>query len=256
MTLELMRRGWSVRTWDLEKGLDAMDLFSGSSRLYNATAKFDLVVHAAARSPHRAAIDSDSSSHIYNQLLDAAMFDWAVRTKQGRVLYLSSCAVLDAIPDDYGNVKLTGERLARQARDAGLPVTVVRPFSGYGEDQGTNWPFGAFLARAKAREDPFSVWGLGTQIRDWIHIDDIVSGALAVAGAWTTYPVSLCTGRGTSMKDLILMMCAEVGYTPALACQLDQSTGPSVRLGDPFMMNKFYKPIVTLEDGVRRALEG
>ena len=37
----------------------------------------------------------------------------------------------------------------------------------------------AFMARAYTRQDPFVIWGDGSQIRDWIHVSDIVSGLLA-----------------------------------------------------------------------------
>ncbi|WP_344457460.1 NAD-dependent epimerase/dehydratase family protein, partial [Actinocorallia aurantiaca] len=135
MVAELERRGWDVDGVDVSsadgwRGLDALEVF----RFHQV--RYDLVVHCAARSPHRAAIDAAPSMMAYNLQLDAAMFDWAVRTHQGRVLYLSSSAVYPAglqrqgapwLPleedlaggdqigfpaDSYGWTKLTGERMA------------------------------------------------------------------------------------------------------------------------------------------------
>src|SRR6266498_4063810 len=201
---ELRARGWDVAGWDVAEHKDCLFLFHNDV----PGAPYDLVVHAAARSPHRAAIDGLPGTHVYNQLLDAAMFEWAIRTGQRRVLYLSSCAVLDPEPDAYGQVKLAGERMAGQARACGVPVSVVRPYSGYGEDQSGQFPFGAFVARARRRADPFEIWGDGKQVRDWIHVDDLVAGALAVARAGTDEPVSLCTGTGTSMLQLARLVVA------------------------------------------------
>ena len=251
MCRALVQRGYEVSRSDFTYNWDARDLFAADPV---AVGYFDLVVHAAARSPHRAAIDGDPASTIYNQFLDAAMFDWAVRTGQGRVLYLSSCAAADAEPDDHGLLKLTGERMAAQARRAGLPVTVVRPYSGYGEDQSDLFPFGAFVARAKARKDHFAIWGTGGQVRDWIHVDDVVAGALAVVDSGTEEPVSLCTGIGTSMTDLALMMCTEVGYSPQFVMHWDRPAGVAYRVGDPTRMLEFYTPQVTLAEGIKRAL--
>jgi nucleoside-diphosphate-sugar epimerase len=205
MCQELVFRDYEVHRCDIVFG-QSMFALAGA-----VMAHYDLVVHAAAQSPHRAAIDGDPASTIYNQHLDAAMFDWAVRTGQGRMLYLSSCAAADAEPDDYGLLKLTGERLAAQARRAGLPVTVVRPYSGYGEDQSEDFPFGAFVARAKRREDPFTIWGDGQQVRDWIHVDDVVAGARAVADGGTQEPVELCTGMSTTLRELAQMKCDQSG---------------------------------------------
>ena len=231
---------------DIQCGSDALALFRRSETRY------DLVIHAAARAPHRVAIDTQPASHIYNRMLDAAMFDWAVRTGQGRVLYLSSCAVLDETPDAYGRYKLAGEDMARHAREAGIPVTVVRPFSGYGEDQSEDFPFGAFIGRAKRREDPFELWN-GAAVRDWIHIDDVVAGALAVVESGTEEPVSLCTGIGTSCADVAALAAEAAGYQPQFVVR--GGTGANYRVGDPTVLHQFYKPAVTLAEGVTRALQ-
>lgn len=243
----LPRHGWQVDVNDIQAGPGLMELVG--RREHN---RYDLVVHAAAASPHRAAIDGVPASHIYNRMLDAALFDWAVRTGQGRVLYISSCAVLDEAPDAYGLYKLAGETMARHARDAGLPVTVVRPYSGYGEDQSEDFPFGAFVARAKRREDPFSLWN-GAAVRDWIHVDDLVAGALAVVQDGTTEPVSLCTGVGTSCGDVAALVCREVGYMPTFVSQPHRPQGASRRVGDPTAMLELYQPKIDLAEGVRRA---
>lgn len=246
---ELERRGYTVTRCDIVTGTNALDWFDADGSFY------DLVVHAAASSPHRAAIDNEPMHLAANLQLDAAMFDWAVRTEQGRVLYLSSCAVLDQ-SDDYGFTKLAGERLAAAARRSGLPVTVVRPFSGYGEDQSELFPFRALTERARRREDPFTIWGDGSQVRDWIHIDDVVAGMLAVADSGTEKPVSLCTGIGTSMVDLARMACDFVGYQPLFYFQTNTHPGVARRVGDPTVLHQFYVPQVSLDAGVKRALGG
>jgi nucleoside-diphosphate-sugar epimerase len=185
-------------------------------------------------------------------MLDAALFDWAVRTGQRRVLYLSSCAVLDEKPDAYGQYKLAGETMAQHARDAGVAVTVVRPYSGYGEDQSEDFPFGAFVARAKRRQDPFPLWNPDA-VRDWIHVDDVISGALAIVESGTEYPVSLCTGIGTSCGDLARMVCEIAGYHPAFLTEAGMPQGTHRRVGDPAVMLTHYTPKVDLAEGIWRA---
>lgn len=274
---ELDRRGWDTVGMDIvepEASTDAVEFF----RYAPAHMTYDLIVHAAASAPHRAAIDGEYTHMARNVQLDAAMFDWAVRTGQGRVIYLSSSAAYptylqepsswQALEEDhidltdaeepdsvYGWTKLTGERMAVQARKAGLDVTVVRPFSGYGEDQSENFPFRAILERVKRREDPLTIWGDGTQVRDWIHIDDVVAGMLAVAESGTEDPVNLCTGLGTTMLQLAELACYHSGWTPETVKRLtDKPAGVAYRVGDPDRFNRFYVPSVSLSEGVRRAL--
>jgi nucleoside-diphosphate-sugar epimerase len=276
MVAELDRRGWEVDARDIVTGrcLDnALEVFFYQNQVY------DLVVHAAAQAPHRAAIDRRPATAIYNRMLDAAMFEWAVRTGQRRVLYLSSSAVYPvtrqlapaewgrplaeieradfddgAPPDPYGETKLLGERLALAAEACGVPVHVVRPFSGYGEDQSLDFPFGAFLDRVRRREDPFPIWGDGRQVRDWIHIDDVVAGALAAVEQDVREPVNLCTGRGTPLIELAAMMHEAAGYAPDVALIPDAPGGVAYRVGDPGRLLGIYRPKVSLEEGVARAL--
>lgn len=231
---------------------DAMSVFHNPLNLPQK--KWDLVVHAAAVTPNRLGIDRNHMSHIQNRMLDAAMFDWAVRTNQRHVLYLSSCVTLDMIPDAYGQAKLAGEHMAELARRCGLPVTVVRPFSGYGSDQSGDFPFGAFIDRTIRGEDPFTIWGDGSQVRDWIHVDDVVRGALAAVESGTESPVQLCTGVATFMRDVVLAIHQEAEFYPTYQFEGDMPTGPIRRVGDPRAMLQFYTPTVSLEQGIKRAL--
>jgi len=270
----LLLRGHLVDRVDITHGSDARDVFR-----HEAT-RYDLVAHCAYHVGGRAAIDGEPRMLARNLELDAMLFDWAVRTGQGRVLYFSSSAAYptdlqddfaaarplredDIRPDRlnigrpdarYGWAKLTGEQLARAAREAGLPVAVVRPFSGYGEEQDDTYPFRAFVERARHREDPFVIWGSGEQVRDWVHIDDVVAGALAVVESGTEEPVNICTGVGTSMLELARMCCEQTGYRPTFRTLPDKPTGVAYRVGDPTRFHQYWSPKVTLEAGVERAL--
>lgn len=288
MVAELRSRGYEVMNWDIQEGWNVNTEFS---RAYNT--RYDLVVHCAYHVGGRAAIDGQNTNFAKNLQLDAAMFEWAVRTQQGRVLYFSSsaaypvslqrkcdyCDKVDCpagpsilkeddidlsfpeLPDaNYGWAKLTGERLAQDARASGLPVTVVRPFSGYGADQSLDYPFPSIVRRAAGGE--LSVWGPKGQSRDWIHVNDVVLGSLAVAEAGTELPVNLGTGRAVEMGELAMMVFNR-GYkgmrvNTSLSSQLvydeTKPTGVFYRVCDPSRFNVFYTPTVTLEEGIDEAL--
>lgn len=241
----------------------------------------DLVLHCAAYVDGRRGIDGKPAHlHTYNTLLDSAMFNWALRTKPGRVVYFSSSAAypawmqehdaygpveqrhrlheddisIDAIsaPEaSYGRVKLHGEQMAADVRAAGVPVTVLRPFSGYGSDQSLDYPFPSIIARAKARQDPFEIWGSGQQVRDWIHIDDIVAATLAAVEQGIDGPVNLCTGTGTTFRELAELV---TDYSPEIVTLNDKPAGVDYRVGDPTRLHEFYVPQVKLFEGIQRAL--
>lgn len=275
----LQRDGYEISRVDTADPVcprDALTRFS-----FTAGRRFDLVIHCAAVAPHRSAIDGTPLTVGAGNLeLDAAMFGWAARAMPGRVVYISSAAAYPRYLQDgkqphpmaedmvgefagvhgepdaiYGWAKLTGERLADAYRAHGGAVTVVRPFSGYGEDQSAHFPFGAFRDRATRREDPFTIWGTGRQVRDWVHVDDIVAAALAAAELGMDGPLNICTGAGTSLRELAGMFCAQAGYAPAFEFKRDAPAGVAYRVGDPSRLREVYEPQVTLAEGVRRALK-
>jgi nucleoside-diphosphate-sugar epimerase len=272
MRAELEQRGWDVVGCDLKTGGDARELFLGEGSVY------DLTVHCAYHVGGRAAIDGNSSLLALNLELDAQLFEWAVRTKQRHVLYFSSSAAypialqqadrhellteddinLDDVwqPDArYGWAKLTGEQLARAAAVEGLAVHVVRPFSGYGEDQDADqYPFPAIVKRVLSGD--LSVWGPPGQCRDWIHIDDVIAGALAVVDADERRPVNLCTGITTEFGGLALRINQLAGRPHAgpPRYEPDRPTGVMHRVGHPGRMLHLHRPLVDLDEGIRRAI--
>ena len=268
-------------------GEDTRRIFGSND--YEPT-RFDLVAHCAYHVGGRAAIDGNPSLLALNLELDAQLFDWAIRTRQHAVLYFSSSAAYpialqepssafyhntsdssarwislceDMIdlgnvrqPDArYGWAKLTGEQLANAATRQGLRVHVLRPFSGYGGDQDLTYPFRAVLQRVAAGD--MSVWGSRGQYRDWIHIDDVVNGALAVYNKDCRKPVNLCSGEGIEFGELAVRMATAMGRTvdrDEVTYLADQPTGVMVRVGDPTRMREIYRPAVRLDEGIRRAI--
>ena len=252
---------------------DAKDFFRYGPSLFP---DIDVIIHCAAVGADRQSIDSTPLSLAVNFELDAALFSWAARAQPRRVVYISSSAAYPVVlqqhaagplketlidldypqrPDGiYGWAKLTGERLAALARDAGVPVSVVRPFSGYGEDQGIKFPFGALAARAQRRENPFEVWGSGLQVRDFIHVDDITAAVLVMIRDEIDGPVNLGTGRGVSMLELVQMFCVAAGHERVVLHPTGEHEGVACRVADIARMLQFYTPRVTLEEGIARML--
>lgn len=239
--------------------------------------EFDLVLHCAATVGGREGIDHNAALLGANNLqLDGAMFEWALRARPGRIVYFSSAAAYPTglqghdrerglaedearpgagFPDEsYGWTKLTGEVIAQRVRAAGVPVTVVRPFSSYAEDQDDCYPFPEFIHRAARSDDPFVVWGDGTQVRDFIHINDLVAAILTLARESVDGPVNLGTGVGTSMTDLARLCMSTAGYTAPIRYLTEKPTGVERRVADSRLLKRYYTPKITLEQGVARAL--
>ena len=265
-------QGHEVVGVDIVNGVDARDFFRTDDTY------FDRVIHLAAVVGGRKMIEGSPLALAVDLSIDSEMFGWALRTRPGCVTYFSSSAAYPThlqgkfseislresdinmahirTPDfTYGWAKLTGEMLATHARKEGLTVHVYRPFSGYGEDQALDYPFPSFIARGKRKADPFEIWGDGNQVRDFIHIEDVVAGAIAGCEAGVEI-ANLCSGRATSFNNLAQLVATAAGYTPAISHLTAEPVGVAYRVGDPTYMKTFYTPAISLEEGINRALAG
>ncbi len=276
-----------------DNDLTLIDINSSESRdvrdffMYDNT-RYDLVIHLAAIVGGRATIEGAPLAVAGDLAIDSDAIQWALRTRPHHFVYYSSSAAypirlqqkydnhthfgkveinkrkltesdidLDLIesPDlTYGWAKLTGEMLARYAANEGLRMHVFRPFSGYGSDQSLDYPFPSFITRALQKQNPFEIWGYGTQVRDWIHIDDIVEATLKAVEEDIQGPVNLCSGIPTSFNDLFELVTAIRGYKAIPRHHTDAPVGVHYRVGDPTKLNTFYTPRISLEQGIIKAI--
>ena len=280
--------------WDYGKYdhiyLDCRDFFTGVDGYLD----FDLVYHLAAIVGGRKQIEEGPLVVAEDLAIDVAFWQWIFKKQKHnqlvpQIVYFSSSAAYPVVfqhemadslseedqlisdnsvwmPDDiYGWVKLTGERLAHTAWERhGIRSAVYRPFSGYGSDQDDNYPFPSIVKRAmgasKQRADVMTVWGSGTQVRDWIHIDDIVRMVdFSTERLLLNYPakaMNLSTGIGTSMIDLANLVLHEID-DPEISVYGNTAmpAGVHTRIGN----TRFQRLIgvsheIELIDGIRRAI--
>ena len=144
-------------------------------------------------------------------------------------------------------------------RISGFKSFVLRMGNPYGEDQDWNRPFGAianFVNRA-VRGLGIEVWGDGTVVRDYFHVEDLadIFGKIdAYNGPYRTFNVG--SGEGASLKQVLNIIEAHL-HSP-----LNVSYSVS-RLEDvPYNVLKIeragkelgWTPRISLHAGIRRVL--
>lgn len=222
----------------------------------NAVEDMAIVFHLAAAHGGRGYVDSHQAECANNILLDAQVINAAQDQGVDKLVYASSACIYPTArldnPDEtlyltedmagppfepdgaYGWAKLSAEMTLRAYARAGwLKSAVCRFFHTYGPRMVENHALAAFMARAYTRQDPFVVWGDGRQVRDWIHVSDIVSGLL-LAGEKVDdgTPVNLGTGLGWYVSYATKRLCELAGYDPTFKYELDKPIGPMNRVAN------------------------
>jgi len=255
---------------------DCLDFFNRSEET------FDVIFHLAAIVEGRLVIENDPFKVANDLIIDTSMFRWAVKTKPGKIVYFSSSAVYPVklqtkennialseglisvrdekidVPDlSYGWAKLNGEFLSNLGVSKhGLDIAVYRPFSGYGEDQAMSYPTPALIKRILA-QDEIEVWGSGNQSRDFIYIEDCITGILRTYESISDgSALNLGTGVRTSFKDFIREGCSIIGKYPKIKPLLNKPEGVFARYCDPTLQKEYgFIPQYGLREGISLVMD-
>jgi len=155
----------------------------------------ETVYHLAAQAGVRASWGREFAHYTeHNVLATQRLLEAALEAGRPRIVYASSssvygdAAVLPLREDGpcrpvspYGVTKLAAEHLALlYHRNHGLPTVSLRFFTVYGPHQRPDMAFHRFLKAARDGQ-PITLFGDGTQTRDFTYVDDIVSAVRAAA---------------------------------------------------------------------------
>jgi len=228
--------------------------------------RFDVLIHFAAYVGGRKGIDSNLYLITKNIELDRIVVEWA-ETHVGKIIYPSSCAAYpkalqtqqgtpmreDMVGgetfDMYGMSKLAAECILKYAN---VKSHIMRPFTIYGPGQSMDYPLPAIIERAKRGE--CSVWGSGTQVRDWVHIDDALRVFEYLVHREEPIVLNIGTGIPLTFKEVAQIIYKEIHgeYSLDLKTQTDQPEGAGYRYADITLLKSLgLEPTISFAQGVR-----
>lgn len=244
---------------------------------------FDYAFHLAAMVGGRAMIENNPLAVADDLSIDAEYWQWAAKANPEKTIVFSSSAAYPihlqrpdhyvllkedmisfdeglGMPDlTYGWAKLTHEYCARLAFEKhGIKSVAYRPFSGYGEDQDDTYPFPSICKRVLANQGAkeIGVWGTGRQMRDFIHIEDCVSGVLHTMDQVDDgSALNLSTGIFTSFVDFVKTAADILGFDPEVTGTSNTPEGVFARGGDTALQKKLgFEYTLSFREGIERAL--
>ena len=152
----------------------------------------------------------------------------------------------------YGVHKLLAERLVQsQARCYGLRGTILRMFSLYGPGIRKQLLFDA-CRRLSAGETPLLLGGKGTELRDWLHVDDAVRAMLALALPRPSEVdlFNLGTGTGTDIHSVARLVARSWDDAPVAFSGQSRAGDPESLVAAPASLPPGFSPQVDLAAGI------
>jgi UDP-glucose 4-epimerase len=210
-----------------------------------------------------------------NTLATVRMLEAAVNLRIEKFVFVSSGGTVYGIPQhnpiqeshptnpicSYGIHKLAIEKYLHLFQHLyGLSSVTLRVSNMYGETQDCTKPLGAvahFTAHI-LQGTPIEIWGDGTVVRDYVHVDDVTSAILASTDYSGPYSIfNIGSGEGTSLSELVkklkthTALPVNVIYKPSRNFDVSENV-LDIRLA---MHELNWRPEMGLEEGLQKILE-
>lgn len=235
-------------------------------------ADVDVVFHLAGQPGVRGSWSGGFVDYVRNNIeATQCVLEASLAAGVARVVYASSSSVYgnavrfpcdeDDVPaphSPYGVTKLAGEHLCRlYAANFGLSTVSLRYFTVFGPRQRPDLAMMALIERA-ANGMPFTLFGTGSQVRDFTYVDDVVEATLR-SGIEPVDPGSVFNvagGSPASMNEVIDTL-SRLGHAPRID-RVDTVPGDVMRTGgatDRIQASLAWTPRVGLREGLRRQVD-
>lgn len=256
------------------------DLFNREV-MQQAIQGIQVVFHLAADHGGRGYVDLHQVECSTNLILDGLLFQSCRRAGVEKIVFASSGCVYpnykqmnpkeeiylkeeDAGPpydadNLYGWAKLMAELTLRSYyKQFGMKSASCRFFTVYGPRGVENHAVIAMIARAFAKQNPYEVWGDGTQVRNWTYVEDIAEGMILSAEKIEDgTAVNLGTMERVRVIDAVKEVLRYTGHQAKIKFLPNMPTGPLNRVADNSLAKSLlgWEPRVKFFDGLHRTID-
>ena len=108
-----------------------------------------------------------------------------------------------------------------------------------------------------AHHAPVTLWGSGTPMREFLHVDDLAQAVLfALNNTLPEHLYNVGSGTDLTIKDLALLIQKEVGHQGEIIWDASKPDGTPRKLMDVSKMNALgWKAQISLPDGIRATID-
>ena len=142
-------------------------------------------------------------------------------------------------------------------------VAICRPTGVYGNyddfNDKTSHVIPSLIKKAVLKKNPYIVWGSGKEIRDFIHVQDLVRGCLLLLQKKSDCdPINIGSGKKTSIKQLVKYILKHSGHKK---CQMyydkNMPTTIPVRIVNTNKAKNIlkFKANISLEEGIKNVIK-
>jgi GDP-L-fucose synthase len=250
-----------------------------------AAEKLDAAIIAAAKVGGIHANDTFPVEFLSENLqIETNLMDAAHEANIDRLLFLRSSCVypkfaeqpikeealltgpLEPTNEAYALAKISGLKLVQAYRRqyghrwiSAMPTNIYGPGDNF--DLTSSHVLPATIRKfheAKQNGDAYvSMWGSGSPMREFLHVDDLAKACLFLLENYDDEsPINVGTGTDVTIAELAEIVKSVVGFEGQIQWDSSKPDGTPRKLLDTSRITQLgWKPIFTLEDGIRETYE-
>jgi GDP-L-fucose synthase len=160
-----------------------------------------------------------------------------------------------------GWVKRYTEQLARFYNTLGLNVITVRPTGVYGKydklDITKSHVIPALIQKFLSGSDTVEIWGLGSNIKDFVYIDDFIRDIVGLMEVYNSpEPLNICSGELHSIKEIAEIIAEITGFKGDIVYNLDKPETISIKhISNEKIRQILNNDYLPLRDGLAKTIE-
>ena len=264
----LHETGYTVFSLDInETSPKPWNVITADIRSFKMPPDIDVVIHLAAQISVPNSIEKPEETYSINVDGTANILKEAEKTGVSRIIFASSAAVYgdaDLVPisesapllpqSPYAESKIQGETMLNNSK---ILTCSMRFFNVYGNGQAIVGGYAAVIPAFKKAinsEKPPRIFGDGSQIRDFIHVSDLVRIIeIAINSRVLPSEVNIASGEETSLLELLSTLKS---HHPAMlnpVFEKERMGDIHTSIADISMMIQYFNPgrMVKLSQGLQ-----
>ncbi|QMU27453.1 GDP-L-fucose synthase [Adhaeribacter radiodurans] len=280
---KLVKEGYTNIIYRTTKELDLRNQQEVNN--FFATEKPDYVFLAAAKVGGIVANNSYPAEFLYdNLLIQSNVIHAAYMNKITKLLFLGSSCIypkfapqplkeeylltgeLEPTNEAYAIAKITGIKLCDSYRiQYGCNFISVMPTNLYGPNDNYNLTTShvlpallrKFIMAHNKQEPTVTIWGSGTPMREFMHVDDLADACLFLMRTYNEAGfINIGVGYDISIMDLAKLIQKTVGYEGKIITDPSKPDGTPRKLMDVSKLNSIgWQAHISLEEGIRQVYE-
>ena len=237
----------------------------------NESERISAVINLAALAGVRRSVEEPSAYYEVNVLGTLNLLEMCREFGVGRFILASTSSVYGAgidgpVSEDadssrplspYAASKMAAETLLYSYHHLhGIDAVALRYFTVYGPAGRPDMSVFKFIS-AVAEGEPITVYGDGTQQRDFTYVDDVARGTVDALGVTGYETINLGYGSPVVLNDVIRLVEEAVGKAAIIEYQERHLADPLMAWADISRARDVlgWTPMTGIEEGIRRTVE-